>query len=429
MSDSSQNMKIDLNLQKCPLSNKNTQNLDNIQDSEPLTGCPVDFSNSPQTKTSSGCPFSNNIRKEIKTNFSFYFDLPLYHKTDFYFEIGGQMPDKDFESQTKKLKEMPRHLKTTLFHTNEEKILKIRKKDFTTVYFIYEELKEKAMNFYLEKDYRQCISYLTFAYSSFKWLEFKDSERNKNWLDKESKLAPILDDDVIERRVKTDLSISFEEQTYKGCLVLILKFMSFAYMHLRNFNEAIKCLNEAILYSDDKVAELYFRRSQARFYNRYSNYEKLNMAVHDACKAIEIDGEEERFKQHLQLLTCYAEEKKLNEKDRMFTLINNAKYAFEKIKEKQLDIENNVYYSYKEIENYFEILKEMKKSYKYAIKFHTDTNNKTQVKIALKEYELFLDAYVRFKWYYFFDINKLLLSKSNEVDPLQTEKYYIFNLI
>jgi hypothetical protein len=413
---------------KCPYSSREVDNLKTSENNISLnlsknSVCPVshnqDIVNTPKA---SGCPFASNLRKELNTNFMFYFHIPYYHKYDFYFAVGGNMIENDFINKTKKIREMPRHLKFTLFHYNDEKIKKIRKKDFTTVYFIYEEIKEKAMNFYLEEDYRQCITYLNFAYSCFKWLEFKEEERNLNFCNKNYKLEVILDEDIIEKRMKTDTSIEFEEKTYKGCLILILKFMSFAYMHLRSFEEAIKCIDEAISYSSDKVAELYLRRSQARLYNRFSSLDILYLALSDAQHAIDIDAEEVRFKIHMETLNTYVEEKKIREKEKVFSLLNKAKYAYEKIKEKNLDTNDYIYFSYEGIENYNEILEEMKKSYKYALKFHTDLNDSKQMKLAVKEYESFMLTYTEFKWYYLFDLNKLLISKSQEFEALQNDR-------
>jgi hypothetical protein len=400
-------------------SSVNTINLNSTKNSI----CPLEDADKVVDKQKpSGCPFASNLRKELNTNFLFYYHIPYYHKSDFYFRVGGNMIESDFLNKTKIIREMPRHKKFTLFHFNDEKIQKIRKKDFTTMYFIYEEIKEKAMNFYLEENYRQCINYLNFAYSCFKWIEFKEEERNINFCSKNYKLEPILDEDIIEKRIKTDSSIEFEENTYKGCLILILKFMSFAYMHLRSFEEAINCLDEAISYSSDKVAELYLRRSQARLYNRFSSLEKLYLAISDAQHAIDIDPEEIRFKTHYEILTSYIEEKKLIEKEKVFSLLNKAKYSFEKIKEKNLNTNDYIYFSYEGIENYNEILEEMKKSYKYALKFHTDSNNTKQIKLAFKEYESFMLTYTEFKWYFLFDLNKLLICKSQEFDALQSDR-------
>ena len=57
-------------------------------------------------------------------------------------------------------------------------------------------------------------------------------------------------------------------------------------MNLRDYKEAIKCLDEAEQILGEKISDIFFRRSQARFYNKDSTYEDLNLALKDINKAI-----------------------------------------------------------------------------------------------------------------------------------------------
>jgi tetratricopeptide (TPR) repeat protein len=354
-----------------------------------------------------GCPMK--IPKELNTDFEFAHEIPFYHKNDFYFNIRGTCSDKDFLEKSSKIKNMPRHLKHSLFLLKDEVMQKIRgKNDFTQTYFAFEELRNKANKIFSKGNYRQAIAYFSYAYACFKWLEFKDPERNKVSLLVSDSLDPIFDDEIIEKRVGTDEGVAFEEATYKGTLTIITKSLAFCHIHLRNFTEALRCLEESLTYSDNKVPELYFRRSQVRMYNKDSTLDDLNLALEDIYKAIEINKEEVRFDEHLKILKIYMKEKESSEKENILRLFSNVRFAYNKIKEKNYNIDDYVYTYYESVETNWEILEDMRRKYKYAVKYHTETANDKQVLIAYKEYEAFMDVYARFKWYYSFDYNKML---------------------
>ena len=84
----------------------------------------------------------------------------------------GKMDPSEFKKKTKLLRSYPRHLKNTLF-IKDERIDKIRKREFTLVFFAYDEIKEKANKFYKQKKYRLAIAYYNFAYCVMKWLDYK----------------------------------------------------------------------------------------------------------------------------------------------------------------------------------------------------------------------------------------------------------------
>jgi tetratricopeptide (TPR) repeat protein len=353
-----------------------------------------------------GCPM--RIPKELSTDFNFAHEIPFYHKNDFYFNIRGTVSDKDFLEKSQKIKNMPRHVKHSLFLLKDEVMQKIRaKNDFTQTYFAFEDLRNKANKIFSKGNYRQAIAYFSYAYACFRWLEFKDPERNKISLLVADTLDPIFDDEIIEKRVKTDETVPFEEGTYRGTLTSITKSLAFCHMHLRNFTEALRCLEESLSYAENKVPELYFRRSQVRMYNKDSTIDDLNLALEDIYKAIEMNKEEKRFDDHLKILKIYMQEKESSEKENILRLFTNVRFAYNKIKEKNYNIEDYVYTYYESVETNWEILEDMRRKYKYAIKFHTESANDKQVVIAYKEYEAFMGAFTRFKWFYSFDYNKM----------------------
>ena len=368
-----------------------------------------------------GCPMLNKIRKEPEENFSFYYEIPYESPYDLIFKIKGTMNKADFYQKTTKLRSMPRHLRFSLFYLKEEKLVNLKKKEFPDIYFAYEELREKAYNHYSMKEFKQAIKYYILTYSLFKWLEFKDGSRDKDILNSQSDSLPILDNDIEEKRLhfkkddEIDIS-NFEEGCYKTCLTTILKHLSLCYMHQRHYSEAIVCLNEAINYSNDKVPELYLRRSQTRTYNKFSTIEHLNQALKDINKAIELDENEPRFLIHLKILNDLIEEKSSKEIERTEKLIHNAKYSFHKINDKKLNLNDYVYSSYDHIETNSKVLDEMLDKYKNTFKFHNETNNQKQITLAYKEIEEFSDIYYKFKWYYLFDLNNISEDVSRSLD-------------
>ena len=62
-----------------------------------------------------GCPVMK-LPKELNTDFAFAYEIPFFHKNDFYFNIRGTCTDADFLEKSQKMRAMPRHKKHTLFY-------------------------------------------------------------------------------------------------------------------------------------------------------------------------------------------------------------------------------------------------------------------------------------------------------------------------
>ena len=148
-------------------------------------------------------------------------------------------------------------------------------------------------------------------------------------------------------------------------------------------------------------------------FNNCSSLDELNLALEDIHRAFEMNKEEIRFEAHLNILKTVIEEKQHSETERMLHLFSNTKYAFNKIKEKNLNIEDFVYAFYESVETNYEILEDMRLKYRYAIKFHSESANEKQIEIAYREFENYMDVYDKFKWFYSFDNNKKLNSVKN----------------
>jgi hypothetical protein len=89
----------------------------------------------------------------------------------------GKYHINEFRKKTIILKSYPRHLKNTLF-INDERINNLRKREFTLIFFGYDEIKDRANKLYKQKKYRSAISYYTYAYSIMKWLNHKHNKDN-----------------------------------------------------------------------------------------------------------------------------------------------------------------------------------------------------------------------------------------------------------
>ena len=107
----------------------------------------------------------------------------------------GDLEYKDWEEKTKKIRSLPRYLKYTLFYQDKLELKEIHKLEFPKVFFIFDELKQKGIRYYNRLKYREALEYFNYAYGLMKWIEFKDINRQKNFLKKPS-MEGILDEDI-----------------------------------------------------------------------------------------------------------------------------------------------------------------------------------------------------------------------------------------
>jgi hypothetical protein len=76
----------------------------------------------------------------------------------------------------------------------------------------------------------------------------------------------------------------------------------------------LECLNECISYADDCFPDIYFRRSQALTYNKYTEIDKLYIALGDVRRAI-LMRQDLIYIEHEKILVSLIEESKRNENE------------------------------------------------------------------------------------------------------------------
>ena len=232
-----------------------------------------------------GCPVMGRGRKDPDNKtFEQYYEIPCFGNYDFMFFLRGGLTQKEWIEKTEKIRKYPRHMKYTLFYQNEEKLQKVHEAEFPRVFFIYDDIKQKGIRLYKRKKYREALEMFNYAYGLMKWIQFKDKKRQADFVVKPS-LEGILDEEIEEKQVYLDAPEA-EEESYLACVIYLLEIMAYCHIELRHYSSAIECLDEAIKMSKDQVPNAYFRRAQARIYNRNSKKEDLELAKEDINKAI-----------------------------------------------------------------------------------------------------------------------------------------------
>lgn len=110
--------------------------------------------------------------------------------------------------------------------------------------------------------------------------------------------------------------ISSEQDGYRYSLIYLLLAMSYSFIHLRHFKNAIECLDECISLSGEKMADPYFRRCQARMCNKFSDEEQLILALADIQKAKSLSNDKIFEDTYIRLMVI-IEQRQLNELEKL----------------------------------------------------------------------------------------------------------------
>ena len=387
----------------------------------------------------SGCPVMGKYRGDpLNKDFEQDYEIPLYGPYDFLFFLRGGLSDEEWIEKTKKIRSLPRHLKYTIFYQQQKELQEVHKFEFPKVFFIYDEIRQKGIRYYNRKKYREALEFLNYAYGLMKWIEFKDKNRQENFLKKPS-LNGILDEDININSCYMDLP-EVQEESFKSCVVHTLEIMAYCFIELRHYTSAISCLDECEKIAGELVPDVFFRRAQARMYNKNSNETEILKAQSDIEKAIKL-GEQYNidirkeyditspiYKMIIDMEIYYKTKKKLDQiiNDRIDKKIYGIRRIIGKIVDKDhqnmrheeaMLIESLVLSRKEDINRYYRVIKEIKKQYKQIIQFFSETNNSKQIDLTYYEYEKFMESYKQFKFYYNFQIDSIdpkVINRLNE---------------
>ena len=393
--------------------------IQNQNDLNEMTECPV----SHKKGNISSCPFMNSMNKDIiNKKFEYHYEVPMPETIqDFRFNISNYSPEG--MQKSKLLRNMPRHLRNTIFIKN-EKLEQIRKKEFPIIFLICEEMKEKAFKLYEEKKYNEALNLYNVMYSLFKWIVIKDPKKREAFLNnfdfKEEN--NLYDSDIEIRRINTNKDNNYEESGFKNYIINILKGICYCYMSMRHYSEAVKCMDEAMSYVLVSRGEVLFRRAQAIMYNKFSELKDLNQAHADLTQA-KMFKRIELINEHIKDIENLIKEKKYRKFGYVKSLFNQTNYAMNVITQKNLDVRDHIYHSYEDIFFGAKIVEEMKDTFSSSIKFFQGKikekkDKNKNINKSEKDFENFLDEYDKFYDFYYqysFFINLQVTNLDKEI--------------
>jgi hypothetical protein len=338
------------------------------------------------------------------SRFEYHYEVPLPQTIqDFRFNVMNYT--KEGIEKSKILRNMPKHLRNTIFIRN-KRIEEIRKKEFPVIFLICEEMKEKAYNLYESKKYNEALNLFNIMYSLFKWVVIKDPKRRQEFLEKFDfqKENSLLDEEVEIRRLNTNKENAYEESGFKSYLINILKGMCYCYMNMRHYSEAVKCMDEAMSYVLISRGEVLFRRAQAIMYNKFSKLKDLNQAQVDLCQA-KMFRKIDLINEHIKDIEDLINEKKYRKVGYIKELFSQTNYAINVVNKKNLNVRDHIYQSYDDIYFGAKIVEEMRDTFTSSIKFYQDKikekeKEKAEMTKSQKDYKMFLDEYDKFFDFY-----------------------------
>ncbi len=157
-----------------------------------------------------------------------------------------------------------------------------------------------------------------------------------------------------------------EDEQFSYSIFSILISLAYSYLELRHFSEALEYLNECIEYYNENP-DTYFRRSQARIYNKFSDDESNLLALMDIQKAIKLkNGKCELYEEHLEKVENRIEERKNvsleriegNDNQLKVEIIQRTKTSYKVIQERNLNIADYLFEGDSHRKTQYKILKE-----------------------------------------------------------------------
>jgi len=243
-------------------------------------------------------------------------------------------------------------------------------------------------------------------------------------------LVSIITDENIVLHDGQDIKDDTEKDMRNSMILNCCLALACCYLNLYHFSAAIEALTEGFKVTQGS-SQLYFRRSQARAYNKNSSLEDLILAKQDIEKAIEIKHYEKLFQsepgilkllnlhnvheiyvEHAHFVEATIKEKKETQTACILGLLKRTKeleYIEEcLIKEGKIqrthDESHAVEINNKEEDNMeYDVVKEMVNKYLKVIEFYQETEKQDQVLLARKEIQGVLDIFHQMRFYMNFD--------------------------
>ena len=241
--------------------------------------------------------------------------------------------------------------------------------------------------------------------------EKKEGEKKERKIKEEEKK----EEDEIEELYKYDL-INFNKT-----MQLLLKRMGYCYIHLCAFSEAIECFNEAFKYVDDECPDFYFRRAEAKIYNKSSTLKDLKSALGDLNKAL---SRKITFHSEILLREHKLVQQLISKKEEQICLIpkkllDNFRYAMNKIKKNNLKIQDYIINNNELDQTHYSVLKEIKEIYFYSIKQILKKKDHKLFEKKISEYDNFLEKFYIYDEYYNFNVNNISIEIFKKLNTQQ----------
>jgi len=215
---------------------------------------------------------------------------------------------------------------------------------------------------------------------------------------KNFELKPIYDKDII-RKEKDYKGDECEIDTRLAAVVNILLNMCCVYMKLSHYHVALDACNEIIKLTN-LSAEAYFRRSQVRTYNMRSTYRDLDLAEEDINQALLKKPEEQKYRNHFEILKKRKAEKLDEDKKFVEEIVTCAKKCVEFKKSKEIQSSSTLL----EIPNEIKIMRVVKRKYADCMEFFRDTEDNKQVLLTVKDFREFsITSYQKMMKYFKFN--------------------------
>ena len=114
----------------------------------------------------------------LKEGWNAQFISPYSYLLDYkgFLNFSWDMPKKKLREKRKIFDTYPIYLQHTLFHNEDETMMKVRKLEVSSRFFAYEKFRERGNKCLYKQEFEDALIYYERALSCFKWLELKPED-------------------------------------------------------------------------------------------------------------------------------------------------------------------------------------------------------------------------------------------------------------